>query len=118
MPNVKGNYNFIYTDNELALLKLTFSDNEPLLKLLRKVFIPRISDTAADIGGMQADVFLNPDLDIKNYPTVEQAVIGIQAHSKALKHIEGCLWQIKQLAGTKTETVEELKARLQKDSTK
>jgi hypothetical protein len=114
----KGNYNFIYTDEELDLIKRTFAENEQLLKLMRKVFLPQITDTAADIGGMSADVGLHPDLTVKNYPSLEQAMIGIEARSVALQHIESSLWKIKQLAGFKNETVAELKARLQKDSSK
>jgi hypothetical protein len=115
---IKPNYNYIYTDQELELLKNTFAENEPLLKLLRKVFLPRISDSAADIGGMTADVAMHPDLQVKSYPTIEQAMVGIEAHTKALQHVESCLWKMKQLAGLKNETVEELKKRLEKDSTK
>lgn len=112
------NLNYIYTDFELELLKKTFADNEPLLKLLRKVFLPRMSDSQADIGGMTSDIILSDDLKVQNYPSVEQAMIGIQAHAKALQHIESTLWKIKTLAGQKNETVAELKKRLEKDSTK
>lgn len=118
-PVPKGNYNYLYTDNELALLKLTFAENEPLFRLLRKVFLPQIADTAADVGGWQMpDVFLHPDLDVKHYPSIEQAMIGIQAHAKALQHIESCLWKLKTLSGPKDESVEDLKKRLEKDSAK
>lgn len=112
------NYNFIYTDEELDMLKRTFADNETLLKLMRKVFFPSMSATNTDVGGLQEDVAFHPDLDPKNYPSIEQAVVGIQAHAKALRYVESKLWQIKQLAGHKNETVEELKKRLLKDSAK
>lgn len=112
------NYNYIYSEGELELLKSHFADNEELLKLLRKVFLPRMSDSAADIGGMTSDVAMHPDLQVKNYPTLEQAMIGIEAHSKSLQHVEKCLWQIKMLAGQKNETVAETKKRLEKDSAK
>lgn len=108
----------MYSDNELALIKLTFAENEPLLKLLRKVFLPNITDSSADIGGVATDIGVHPDYDLKNYPTIEQAMIGIQAHTKALQHLQGCLFNLKMLAGMKNETVEELKARLEKNSNK
>lgn len=114
----KPNNNYIYSDEELELFKRHFAENEPLLKLLRKVFFPSITTSVADVGGLHEDIAFHPDLDIKNYPSAEQAVIGINAHSKALKYVESKLWQIKQLAGLKNESVEELKKRLEKDSAK
>jgi hypothetical protein len=67
---------------------------------------------------MTADVAMHPDLQIKSYPTMEQAMVGFEAHAKALQHIENSLWKIKQLAGIKNETVQDLKKRLERDSTK
>lgn len=113
-----GNYNFIYTDEELQLIKDHFADNEPLLKLLRKVLLPSVTDSAAQIGGLTSDVFLHPDLDVKNYASAEQALIGIQAHSKALQHVSQSLFSLKMLAGQKKETVGETKKRLEQDSSK
>lgn len=114
--------NFPYTDQELELLKNHFADNEQLLKLLRRIFLPRISDSSADVGSLASnnftDVVLHPDLNVKNYPSLEQALIGMQAHSKALQHIENGLVAIKLLAGKKTESVADMKKRLEKDSTK
>jgi len=114
----KGNYNFRYTDAELDLLKSTFADNEPLLKLLRKVFLPIVTDTAANVGGITEDIGLHPDFDIKTYKSMEEAVIAINARLLALKHIGDTLVKIKILAGMKTETVEETKKRLEKNSAK
>lgn len=85
---------------------------------MRKVFLPTITDSAALIGGITSDIFLHPDLEIKNYPSAEQATIGIQAHSKALQHVSQSLWRLKMLAGQKKETVGETKKRLEQDSTK
>lgn len=42
---------FRYTDKEFALIKSTFADNEPLLKLLRKVFL-QFKLTKEDINAL------------------------------------------------------------------
>ena len=112
------NYNYKYTDAELELLKQHFAENEPLLKLLRKMFLPTFSNSAADVGGLRDDISTHPDLNIKSYPTLNQAIVGIQAHSKAIQHVESTLLGIKMLAGTRKESVEELKKRLDKNSAK
>jgi len=112
--------NFPYTDEEIALIKAHFADNDPLLLLLRRFFLPTMSDSkVGTLNSAQAtDVFLHPDLKISSYSSPELAVIGIQAHSKALQHVESCLVLLKVLAGSKKETVAETKARLSKNSTK
>jgi hypothetical protein len=109
---------YFFSDFELELLKKTFADNEPLLKLLRKVFVPRYLDTASDIGGITDDMSNNSEFDVKSYPSLEQAMVGIQARSMMVRHCENSLWRIKMLAGQKTESIEQTKARLQKDSAK
>ena len=114
----KGNYNFRYSDAELELIKQTFADNEPLLKLLRKVFLPIITDTAANVGGMAEDIGLHPDFDIKSYPNVEIAAIALNARLLALKHVNDTLVKLKMLAGMSKETVEQTKKRLEQNSAK
>jgi len=109
---------FFYTDYELELIKSTFADNEPLLKLMRKVFVPRYLDTAADIGGLKDDVNMFPEFDVTKYPSIEQAQISFQARMLMLNHTENSLLRLKVLAGEKKETVEQTKARLVKDSSK
>src|ERR1041385_3664175 len=91
----QGNYNYRYTDQELELLKKTFADNEPLLKLLRKVFMPIVTDTAANVGGMTEDVGLHPDFDLKNYKSVDEYASALYARYMALKHIGDTLVKIK-----------------------
>jgi len=79
------------SDEELRLLKSVFADNDALLKLLRKVFLPELS----------------PD-----------AVINIKARNQLIQHIEMQLITLKHLAGIKKESVEETKERLKRDSAK
>jgi hypothetical protein len=116
MITVENSY--FYSDQELDLIKQTFAENEPLLKLLRKVFVPQYHDTAADVGGITNDMANHSSFDVKSYPSIEQAMIGFQSRAELIKLVEGQLWSLKMLAGTKKETLAETKARLNKNSTK
>ena len=101
------------SDEELSLLKATFSENDKLLKLLRKLFLPEI--TADAPIGQNIDLWMTINLENK---TPEQAIIDLKARNSLIGHIESQLVQIKMLAGMKDETVEETKARLKQDSSK
>jgi hypothetical protein len=48
----------------------------------------------------------------------EQAIINLKARNTVIQHIEQQLLSLKLLAGMKDESVEDTKARLQKDSSK
>ena len=115
---LKVENSYFFSDEDLSLMKAHFADNEPLLKLLRKVFIPSYHDTASDIGGFTDDMHNNKEFDITSYSSPEQAFIGLQARMKMIQLTENSLWRIKMLSGTKKETLEETKARLNKDSAK
>lgn len=101
------------SDAELSLIKMTFAENDTLLKILRKIFLPEIS-AEAQIG-QNFDLWMTLQLD--NLPP-DQAIINIKARNTVISHVENCLVQLKLLAGIKNETVEETKERLQKDSSK
>lgn len=101
------------TDAELGLLKMTFAENDVLLKLMRKIFLPEI-DMDAPIGS-QVDLWMT--LKIEDL-TPEQAMINIKARNQLITHLEMCLHQIKVLAGQKSETPEQTRERLAKDSSK
>jgi hypothetical protein len=115
---LKVENSYFYSDLELELIKKTFAENEPLLKLLRKVFVPQYHETASDIGGITNDMHNHPDFDVKSYPSVEQAFVGMQARMQLVQLVENSLWKLKMLAGEEKETVEQMKARLNKDSAK
>ena len=104
---------FIYSDAELALIKAAFADNEPLLKLLRKVFIP-MHDVNAPIGQM-TDMFM--DFKAREIPMDELKAI-IVGKQDLVQHLDRGLIILKAIAGTKTETLEETKKRLTSDSSK
>jgi len=101
------------TDAELSLIKITFADNEVLLKLLRKVFLPEISADAP--LGQNIDLWMTVKIEDM---TPEQALINLKARNTLISHIEMCLQQLNILAGIKTESVEQTKERLKKDSSK
>ena len=88
------------TDAELSLIKMSFAENEGLLKVLRKVFLPELG---ADIPiGQQIDLWMT--IPIENL-TNEQALTNLKARNMLISHVEMCLSQLKILAGMKVETV-------------
>lgn len=101
------------TDAELGLLKMTFADNDVLLKLMRKIFLPEI-DLNAPVGS-QVDLWMTIKIEDQ---TTEEAIINLKARNQVITHLEMCLNQIKILAGQKDETPEQTKERLAKDSSK
>ena len=101
------------SDKELQLIKNTFSDNEDLLKLMRKIFLPEI-DPKAPLG-QNLDLWMT--VKVEDIPP-EQAIINLKARNSLIQHIEMQLLALRTLAGFKEETVEETKKRLQQNSSK
>lgn len=101
------------TDEELALIKSLFADNLPALKLLRKMFLPEVNATAP--LGQNFDLWMTLKIEDQ---TDEQIITNIKARNTLINHVESVLMQLSALAGQKTETVEETKARLASNSTK
>lgn len=101
------------SDIELSLLKNTFSENDALLKVLRKIFFPEI--TAEAPIGQNIDLWMSLDI---NGMSPEEAMINLKARNSLIGHIENCLLQIKILSGMKDESVEETKDRIKKNSSK
>lgn len=102
-----------FTPEELALLKGAFADNDALLMVLRKVFLPEL-DPVAPIGQL-IDLWMTVDVRTMN---PEQAQVLILARQQLIGHLEQQLMQIQILANQKEETADEAAARQQKDSTK
>jgi hypothetical protein len=101
------------TDDELMILKSVFGGNDNLLKLLRKIFLPELS--AATPLGENIDLWMTFPID--NMST-EEAIINLKARNSLITHLERQLMVLKVLAGSKEESVEETKKRLQQDSTR
>lgn len=101
------------TDDELKVIKGTFRNNEPLLKILRKIFLPEL-DPNTPIG-QNIDLWMT--VNVENM-TPEQALINIKARNILINHIDLQLMQLKLLAGVEEETIEQLEERMRKDSSK
>lgn len=101
------------TDEDLAVIKGLFADNESALKLMRKIFLPEI-DVTAPLGQV-VDMWMPVEIDDV---TPEQALVNIKARKTLIVHIETCLMQLRNMAGTKDETVEQTKKKLAQNSSK
>jgi len=101
------------TVDDIAALKAMFEDNAAGAKAVRKIFYPEL--TSDDPLQMNEDMMTKLLLDGMS---TDQMVVEVRAHQKLVKHIEGCLSVIKHLVGEKTETAEQVLARLTKDSAK
>jgi hypothetical protein len=102
-----------FTDVELSMIKNTFSDNDELLKVLRKVFLPEL-DPNAPIGQM-VDLWMTMKIEDQS---AEQAMINLKARNTVIQHLDMCLMQLGILAGQKEDSVEDTKKKLLKDSAK
>lgn len=101
------------TDEELAVIKGLFAENEDGLKLMRKIFLPEI-DYNAPLGQL-VDMWIPVEVDDVS---PEQAIINIKARKSLIIHVESCLMQLRNLAGKKEDTVENTKKKLMQDSSK
>ena len=112
-PRVTDNGYGRFTKDEMDLIKRTFGNNEPLLKLLRKVFLPAL-DLNAPLGQM-IDLWMT--VDMRNLSEIDKQ-IRLESRNALIVHLEQMLIQLNSLAGIKEETAEERSARLKKDSNK
>ncbi len=101
------------TDQDYALIKSMFADNDANLKVLRKIFFPELS--ADNPVGMNFDLWTQTNFDGMS---AEEMVIAVQARKMLVMHVEACLQMLKTIAGSKEETPEQTKNRLMKDSAK
>lgn len=103
----------IFSQAELDMIKSTFKDNVPLLKLLRKVFLPTYDPNSPLLQGM--DLWMT--VDVRNLPP-EQAYVRLLARNELINHIEHMLFNLNTLANMEVKTPEEMAAKQKKDSTK
>lgn len=101
------------TDEEFATIKALYADNDAALKMLRKVFLPEIEPNAP--LGQNIDLWMTLDIAEQS---PEQAMVNIKARNLLIQHVEQRLMQLKTLAGSKSDSVEETKKKLIKDSSK
>jgi hypothetical protein len=101
------------TTEDMQLIKGTFANNEPLLKLLRKIFLPELDPTTPI--GQNIDLWMTVSVDNM---TAEQALVNLKARNILINHVEQQLMQLKLLSEVKEETAEELSVRMEKDNNK
>jgi hypothetical protein len=101
-----------FTEDELALIRATFKGNEPLLKLMRKVFLPEL-DPEAPIGQM-IDLYYSLPMD----QSLEDIGMKTVARNTVIGHIDMQLMQLKFLSEQDDLTPEEALQKLKKNSTK
>lgn len=100
-------------EDEMRLIRATFKDNEPLLRLMRKMFLPEI-DPSAPIGQM-IDLWMT--VDIKEM-SPEEAIINIKARNTLITHLDQQLMSLKLIANTEPMSQDEAVAKVKADSTK
>lgn len=96
-PKAKGRF----TAEDMQLMRLTFKDNEPLLKLLRKIFLP-VHDETTPIGQING-IWAEANFEEMNG---DQAKVFIVAYQQLVKKVEFYIAQIKTLAN-ETEPTEQ-----------
>ncbi len=106
------------SDDEIAIIQAVFNgpNGNKILKIIRKVMIPSISDPELPIEEMGKDIFMGT-IDFKQIPDseVKQTVLGLQMAAKA---VMGAIIQLKQIANVKEENPTELALRQSKGSAK
>ena len=102
-----------FNDEELALLKSLYSNNETALKLLRKVFLPEVMPDAPI--GQNIDLWMTFKVEDMS---PSDALINLKARNTVIGHVESCLMQLSVLAGQGNESVEDTKKRLTANSNK
>lgn len=101
-----------FSEHELALLRGVFFEQDDLLKLMRKVFLPELDPTAP--LGQNIDMWMS--LDLNGDP--EQVIVNIKARNLLVSHIENRLIEIRSLSNLKTETKEQKEEKAFKSSAK
>lgn len=95
------------TDEEQALIKSTFKNNEMLLKLMRKMFLPEL-DPNAPIGQM---VDLYRTIPTKDRDP-ESIAIELTARNMVIDHVDNVLMQLLLMARQEQVTPEQMKEKV------
>lgn len=101
------------TDEERALIKAVFKDNDTLLKLVRKMFLPEI-DPKAPLGQV-LDLWMT--INVKDM-TPEEAYVNLLARNTLISHVDNVLMQLKLISELESMTKEEVVAKVKADSSK
>lgn len=107
-----------FSEDELTLLRAHFNGPEgaKLLRIIRKVMLPTVSDPALPIEELGKDIFLG-GIDIKQLPEgeVKPTLLGLQYMVKA---VMGGLIQLRNMANVKEESPENRAQRREKNSSR
>ena len=101
------------TQEEQDMIKRAFGNNEPLIRLMRKIFLPEL-DPKAPIGQM-IDLWMT--VDVKDM-SPEDALVNIKARNTLITHVDQQLMTLLLISKQETPTEGEVKAKITKDSTK
>jgi hypothetical protein len=101
------------TEDEIRMIKGMFKDNEPALKLMRKMFLPELDPTAP--LGQMIDLWMS--VSIKEM-TPEEAYVRLEARNTLISHIDQVLLQMSLISKMEEQTPAEVKAKLVANSTK
>lgn len=101
------------SDEERLLIKKVFKGNDPLLKLLRKLFLPEYDPTAPI--GQVIDLWMTVDVKDK---TPEDAYVTLLARNQLITHVEQQLVALKLMSEQVELTDEEVKQKNAKASSK
>jgi hypothetical protein len=105
-----------YSEDEIGLIRRTFKDNNELIKVIRKTFLPTISDPELPLEEFQKDWMINGK-SWTQIPESERASM-VLARQEAIEFIVGGLIMLKNLANIKEESPQEKSNRREKDSSK
>ncbi len=101
------------TEKEMELIQRHFKDNDTLLLLMRKIFLPEI-DPNAPVGQV-IDLWMT--VNIKDM-TPEMAYQNIMARNMLISHVDQQLMTLKLIARMEKQTPEEAVAKVKANSTK
>lgn len=102
-----------YSTEELTLLKGVFGDNEKLVKLMRKMFLPEYDPNAP--LGQAIDLWMT--VDMKGL-SAEEALFRLTIRNELISYIEFRLQEINVLANMKELSEAEKKEKGKLDSSK
>lgn len=102
------------SDAELQWIKATFADNEQGLITLRKILLQTAELDNTPVGYYRDSW---SGIDLRGLSETDK-LLAVAAHQMNLSQIESALFQIKNMAGEKTESFEQMMKRLEKNSAK
>lgn len=113
MNETKNGGQMRITKADKDMIRAVFKDNDPLLLILRKIFLPEI-DPKAPLGQV-IDLWMTVKIDGMS---LEDQLIRLHARNQLIVHIENMLMQLKLIAELKDETPEEVAVKEKKNSSK